>query len=101
MVISGGNVGIGTATPSSSLHVYSAANSFTGVEACNSNASGTGAAASHGTARNISRFGVTLGGYGEMATDAGNGRILGTRTQRAPCRFWAPTRSSAAPATPA
>ncbi|MBI3649419.1 MAG: tail fiber domain-containing protein [Acidobacteria bacterium] len=86
-----GQVGIGTASPSQKLHVFENADVFTFglVE----NTSNTTAAAAflkvkattseldmraHASARIISRFGVTLGGWGEVLQTAGNGLAVGT-----------------------
>src|ERR1017187_5832987 len=41
---------------------------------------GSIAITAHGSGRTVARFGVTLGGYGELATFNGNGLIVGTRT---------------------
>jgi hypothetical protein len=41
---------------------------------------GSIATTAHGSGRTAARFGVTLGGYGELATFNGNGLIVGTRT---------------------
>jgi hypothetical protein len=87
-----GDVGVGTASPDEKLHILETvdANTFNLVE--NSNNSGTSAAAvvrakadtaivnfqAHGTARTVSRFGVTLGGWTELLSSAGNGLAMGT-----------------------
>ena len=89
------NVGIGTATPTYQLHVQVPTSTFNGVIATSSDASGTGAGAMfgaianwgslgfqvHGSARTISRYGITLGGWAEInQATGGNGLILATRT---------------------
>jgi len=88
-------VGIGTATPTYGLHLQIAPNSYDGIVATSSDASGTGAGALfgaianwgslgfqvHGSARTISRYGITLGGWAEInQATGGNGLILATRT---------------------
>jgi len=86
-----GNVGIGTATPTSVLHVFqnSNANSFLMIENTNL---GLSAAAvlrakadvatvnfqSHASTRTLSRFGVSIGGWSEFLQVAGNGLLLGS-----------------------
>ncbi|MEW6210064.1 MAG: tail fiber domain-containing protein [Acidobacteriota bacterium] len=88
-----GDVGIGTASPSEKLHVSENGNFFT--TALVSNPSNTANAATflkvtsntaaldmrtHADARTLSRFGVTLGGWGEVLQTAGNGLVVGTFT---------------------
>src|SRR3954451_11327971 len=90
-VAASGNVGVGTASPSQKLHVFQTvdANSI----ALNENSSNTTSAnaayqtksdtaimsfQSHATARTISRFGVTLGGWNEMLSSVGTGLAIGT-----------------------
>ncbi|HKV08987.1 MAG TPA: hypothetical protein VJ725_12665 [Thermoanaerobaculia bacterium] len=89
-----GDVGIGTASPDEKLHVEEADDANTILLVNNTNGTGTAAAAvvrtladtaavsfiSHGTARTISRFGQTLGGWNELGATAGNGLIVGTLT---------------------
>jgi len=89
------NVGIGTATPTYQLHLQVATNTYNGIVATSSDASGTGAGAMfgaianwgslgfqvHGSGRTISRYGITLGGWAEInQASGGNGLILATRT---------------------
>jgi hypothetical protein len=90
-----GDVGIGTASPTEKLHVSTGstgedANTFALVD--NLSTTGVSAAAviraqsnsatvnfqAHGSARTVSRFGVTLGGWAELLGSAGNGLALGT-----------------------
>ncbi len=88
-------VGIGTATPTYGLHLQVGLDSYDGVIAQSSDAVGTGAGAMfgaladwgslgfqvHGSARTISRYGITLGGWAEInQASGGNGLILATRT---------------------
>lgn len=87
-----GNVGIGTASPSEKLHVSDSADANTISLVQNTNAAGLSAAGvlqakadtavtsliAHGTARTITRFGQTLGGWSEALNAAGNGLIVGT-----------------------
>jgi len=89
------NVGIGTATPTYQLHLQVPTNTYNGIVATSSDASGTGAGAMfgaianwgslgfqvHGSGRTISRYGITLGGWAEInQASGGNGLILATRT---------------------
>jgi hypothetical protein len=90
-IAASGNVGVGTASPSQRLHIFQAVDANSIVLSENSNNT-TGANAafqtksdtailsfqSHATARTISRFGVTLGGWNEMLASAGNGLAIGT-----------------------
>jgi hypothetical protein len=85
-------VGIGTATPSQKVHILDSvdANIFLVIE--NTNSTGTSAAAvlrskadvaqvnfqAHGSARTISRFGLTLGAWNEFLAVSGNGLAIGT-----------------------
>ncbi|HEU4886995.1 MAG TPA: hypothetical protein VFV49_03850 [Thermoanaerobaculia bacterium] len=86
-----GKAGIGTATPTSKLHVLDNTNapSFIVIDNPNTgvNANATLRAKadasqvnfqSHSSARTISRFGVTLGGWNEFLGTTGNGLIVGT-----------------------
>jgi len=86
-----GNVGVGTASPSQKLHVFQAvdANSIALNENTNNTTSANAAYQtrsdtailsfqSHATARTISRFGVTLGGWNEMLSSVGTGFAIGT-----------------------
>ncbi len=86
-----GNVGVGTASPSQKLHVFQAVdansivlsentNNTTGANAAFQTKSDTAVLSfqSHATARTISRFGVTLGGWNEMLASAGSGLAIGT-----------------------
>jgi hypothetical protein len=86
-----GNVGVGTASPSQKMHVFQTVDANSIVLSENtSNTTGANAAfqsksdtavlsfQSHATARTISRFGVTLGGWDEMLASAGNGLAIGT-----------------------
>jgi hypothetical protein len=86
-----GLVGIGTASPSQKLHVLEAADVNTVAFVQNANVT-SGAAAvvrtnsdtaqlsmfSHSSARVISRFGQTIGGWNELLSGTGNGLIVGT-----------------------
>jgi len=90
-IAASGNVGVGTASPSQKLHIQQAvdANSLVLNENTN-NTTGANAAfqtksdtafmsfQSHATARTISRFGVTLGGWNEMLSATGTGLAIGT-----------------------
>jgi len=84
-------VGVGTATPSVKLHVFDDTNapSFLMIENPNTGVSANATLRaksdvaqvnfqSHGSARTISRFGVTLGGWNEFIGVSGNGLIVGT-----------------------
>jgi hypothetical protein len=86
-----GKVGVGTASPAQWLHAFQSADVNSIVLSENpSNTTGANAAfqtksdtailsfQSHATARTISRFGVTLGGWDEMLASAGNGLAIGT-----------------------
>jgi hypothetical protein len=89
-----GDVGIGTASPDEKLHVEESADANTILLVENTNGTGTAAAAvvrsaadtaavsfiSHGSARTLTRFGETLGGWNEMGATAGDGLIVGTLT---------------------
>jgi hypothetical protein len=92
-IAASGNVGVGLAAPTQKLHIQNNvnANSFLLME--NSNAGTTAAAVirtqsngatlnfqAHATARTISRFGQTLGGWNEMLAVTGNGFAIGTLT---------------------
>jgi hypothetical protein len=86
-----GEVGIGTASPAERLHVLvnTNANVLTTVENNNTGTSAAGVVRAksdaatvnfqaHGSGRTLSRFGETLGGWGELLHAAGNGLIVGT-----------------------
>lgn len=90
-IAASGNVGVGTASPSQKMHVFQAVdansivlsentNNTTGANAAFQTKSDTAVLSfqSHATARTISRFGVTLGGWDEMLASAGNGLAIGT-----------------------
>jgi hypothetical protein len=86
-----GEVGIGTASPSNQLHVFGSTDVNTIADVQNTSVT-TGAAAvfrtnsdtaqlslfSHASARTITRFGQTLGGWNEINSGTGNGLIMGT-----------------------
>jgi Chaperone of endosialidase len=90
-VASNGRVGIGTSAPSGRLHVVDNVNSTSFIWAENPFV-GTGAAAvlraqagatvlnfqAHASARTITRFGLTLGGWSELLAVGGNGLVMGT-----------------------
>jgi hypothetical protein len=90
---SGSNIGIGTVGPMDKLHLYNTANSANNIMLQGTDSSGVNATeqfiaagdwgntylATHNSGRTATRFGLTLGGYGEVGTDAGNGFIVGTR----------------------
>ncbi|MBV8516039.1 MAG: hypothetical protein JO197_01435 [Acidobacteria bacterium] len=91
-IAASGNVGIGTASPSQWVHAYKDvdANLISLIE--NPSTTGTSANAAfqaksdtatvsfqaHSSARTLSRFGKTLGGWAEFLGSAGNGLIVGT-----------------------
>jgi len=88
-----GLVGVGTASPANKVHVFDAADSNTVADVQNTNATANAAAVlrtnsdtaqtsifSHASARTITRFGVTLGGWNEINAGSGNGLIVGTNT---------------------
>ena len=84
-------VGIGTATPSTKLHVFENVDTPSFLQIENTN-TGLNAVAvlraksdvatvnfqSHGSTRTISRFGLTLGGWNEFLAVSGNGLAIGT-----------------------
>jgi len=86
-----GQVGVGTASPSNQLHVFGSTDVNTIADVQNTSVT-TGAAAvfrtnsdtaqlslfSHASARTITRFGQTLGGWNEINAGTGNGLIVGT-----------------------
>jgi hypothetical protein len=89
--------GVGTATPAAKLHVVDGTDSQSFI--LSENTSGGLAAAgvlraksnvaqvnfqSHGSARTISRFGVTLGGWNEFLGTTGNGLAIGTNVGAGP-----------------
>jgi hypothetical protein len=88
---SSGKIGIG-GTPAQTFHITSTADAGNLVLAENTNAVGTGAngqlraagdtailgVIGHGTGRTLTRYGITLGGYTEIFSSAGNGLIIGT-----------------------
>ncbi len=90
-VASDGRVGIGTATPTGRLHVLDNTNANSFIWAENPFV-GTGAAAvlraqagatvlnfqAHSSARTVTRFGQTLGGWAELLAVGGNGLVMGT-----------------------
>lgn len=91
VVGSGGKIGIGTAIPSSRLHVLENvnANTLATVENSNTGASaaaflrakadvGTTQLSTHSSGRTITRFGQTLASRGEILHSGGNGLIIGT-----------------------
>lgn len=91
-----GNVGLGT-SPSGTAGLFlttsDSANEATIIQASNTNAAGTSAQGvlrasadtallnvnAHGTARALTRYGVTIGGYNEIDSLSGNGLLIGTR----------------------
>jgi len=86
-----GLVGIGTASPSNQVHVLNTQDANTIVDVQNANNTTSAAAVfranadtatlsmfAHATARTISRFGVTLGGWNEINAGSGNGLVVGT-----------------------
>ncbi|HEX8409251.1 MAG TPA: tail fiber domain-containing protein [Thermoanaerobaculia bacterium] len=87
-----GDIGIGTASPSELLHAFANEDANTFLLTENPNATGLSAAAvvrakgdtaavnfiAHGTARTISRWGVTLGAWTELLGVTGNGLAIGT-----------------------
>ena len=90
-IAASGNVGVGTASPSQRMHVFQTVDANSIVLSENSSNTTSSNAAfqtksdtaimsfqSHATARTISRFGVTLGGWDEMLASAGNGLAIGT-----------------------
>lgn len=90
-VTSAGNVGIGTSAPAQKLHVFENTNANTIVVSENANTgssaagvvqakadSALGSLIAHGSGRTLSRFGQTLGGWGELLQASGNGLIIGT-----------------------
>ena len=90
-IAASGNVGVGTASPSQKLHVFQTVDANSLVVSENSSNTTSADAAfqtradtavlsfqSHATARTISRFGVTLGGWNEMLSSAGTGFAIGT-----------------------
>lgn len=86
-----GKAGVGTATPAAKLHVLDTTDTQSFVLSENTS-SGLAAAGvlraksntaqvnfqSHGSARTISRWGVTLGGWNEFLGTTGNGLAVGT-----------------------
>lgn len=94
MVLGNGvKVGIGTSSPSVNLHVFSSADDQPEIRAENSNATGLNAGGfirvagdaanmfmgAHGSARTLSRYGITLGGFTEITSWSGTaGMIIGT-----------------------
>ncbi|WP_162826965.1 tail fiber domain-containing protein [Pseudolabrys taiwanensis] len=95
-----GNVGIGTATPGTPLHVYSTAtaplvqsevkwdnvNSFSGfyaqTESADNSVDSSLYILAHASERTVTRYGLTLGGWSEIVVPAGatngNGLAIGT-----------------------
>ena len=86
-----GDVGIGTSSPAEKLHVFENvdANTFIVAENINTGLSAAGilrvksnfaigSLIAHGSGRTLSRFGQTLGGWGEYLQATGNGLIIGT-----------------------
>lgn len=92
------NVGIGTTSPTNKLHVMDTTDALTFFVVENTSSTGTSAAAvlraksntaqvnfqAHGSARTISRFGLTLGGWNEFLAVNGNGLIIGTNAGAGP-----------------
>lgn len=93
---SGGFVGIGQATVANALDILSSADSGANSTILVKNTNNTGVSASssikaiadtanaqlfaHGSGRTATRYGITLGGYGELLSGAGNGLLIGTGT---------------------
>jgi len=88
-----GRIGIGTTSPTMSVHLVEATDTATTFEAQNTNATGLNASAvfrtradaavtsyiSHGSARTSpTRFGNVVGGWSEILTFGGNGLMIGT-----------------------
>lgn len=86
-----GDVGIGTASPDEKFHVEENVNENTILVVENTNTGDTAAGVvraksdaatvnfqSHGSGRNIVRFGEDLGSWNEMLVVSGNGLIIGT-----------------------
>ncbi|HTG36136.1 MAG TPA: hypothetical protein VLB76_24700 [Thermoanaerobaculia bacterium] len=88
---SNGNLGLGTATPGSQLHLLNSADVPT-VMWIQSTSSGVNGISNfraqsdtvavhfraHGSGRTINHFGVVLGGWSEVVQDIGNGLLIGT-----------------------
>lgn len=87
-----GNIGIGVTAPSYRLHVRVTENANTFFTVENPDATGLSAAAvirpqadvammnfvAHGSGRTITRWGVTIGGWNELISVAGNGLAIGS-----------------------
>lgn len=86
-----GKVGFGTASPTHQIHVVKTQDAATQMGVENKSVTATAAASfrvdsdaiisgftAHSSARTISRFGKTLGGWAEMSTFGGNGLAIGT-----------------------
>src|SRR5437868_293352 len=91
-IAASGNVGVGTASPNSNLHILGSSDATTLLRVQNSTVavntqagvavqSDTAGAdyKAHASARTISRWGVTLGGWVEFLGTAGNGLAIGTQ----------------------
>jgi len=94
-VTTDGKLGIGTASPSDKFHFFENTNASTLFTVENSNTGPLAASAlraksdsalaglvAHGSAKTISRFGQTLGGWAELAQATGNGLIIGTQADK-------------------
>lgn len=89
---SAGRIGVGTVLPTQTLDIETNENANSIFLLKNASSTGSSAAGvirvsadtaltqviAHGTGRTISRYGITLGGWSEIAPSAGNGLIIGT-----------------------
>ena len=99
-IIYGGNVGIGTDSPSNVLHVLKTQSGATKIEVENQDTGTVGLSnflatakdvttelVSHGSGRTVTRYGVTVGGWSELIAPTGNGLLIGTSTLDNPIVF--------------
>ncbi len=89
---SAGRIGVGTTLPTQVFDIETNENANSIFLLKNASSTGTASAGvirvsadtaltqviAHGTGRTVSRYGITLGGYSEIAPSAGNGLIIGT-----------------------
>ena len=96
-----GDIGIGETSPDELLHLKQTANDFTTVKVESTNAGNSAGSqiqltndgasfwmVNHAVNRTVTRYGITVGGFGEiLAQDSNSGLLIGTGTKNKPIIF--------------